>query len=489
MHELVVNDWLDHDYIDRHTDGWPALRERALRAGRRSAPPPTCGIGADEVRELARDYGTTRARGDPPELRHAARARRRQRGARWSPACPASSAPGAHRAGGLLLSARGWVQVRTTPRCSVRTCSAGRTPRTINMSTIGDDLLREASPRSGRGSRPDRLQQQSGGGRAANRRKVARGFRARGPVHRRARAFPDRHRRLRRLRAAGDDAARALRRAHELWPHLPAGQRAGDRAAAARRGPTPRSSASSRARMGFTEPCFADSDEAIGAQALRRRARRLRRRCGATAGCGWPSPDAPFAARRLPDAERPRASSDAPEARASPDYVPPYESRSRRPELAARYPLAMISPPARNFLNSSFVNVKSLRSIEGEPLLEIHPQRRGARAASSTAATSCASSTTAANTAARLQRQRAGARPASSSAWASGGASSAPAGTNVNELTHQRLTDIGRGADVLRLPGGGRGDCCRGAGCLTSAPTRPLEAACDGGRATPARRR
>ena len=41
-------------------------------------------------------------------------------------------------------------------------------------------------------------------------------------------------------------------------------------------------------------------------------------------------------------------------------------------ELAARYPLAMISPPARNFLNSTFVNVKSLRDIEGEPRLEIH---------------------------------------------------------------------------------------------------------------------
>jgi hypothetical protein len=32
----------------------------------------------------------------------------------------------------------------------------------------------------------------------------------------------------------------------------------------------------------------------------------------------------------------------------------------------------MISPPARNFLNSSFVNVQSLRDIEGEPLLEMH---------------------------------------------------------------------------------------------------------------------
>ena len=29
MHELIVHDWLDHDYVQRHTRGWPALRERA----------------------------------------------------------------------------------------------------------------------------------------------------------------------------------------------------------------------------------------------------------------------------------------------------------------------------------------------------------------------------------------------------------------------------------------------------------------------------
>ena len=33
----------------------------------------------------------------------------------------------------------------------------------------------------------------------------------------------------------------------------------------------------------------------------------------------------------------------------------------------------MISPPARHFLNSSFFNVQSLRSVEGEPWLDMHP--------------------------------------------------------------------------------------------------------------------
>jgi anaerobic selenocysteine-containing dehydrogenase len=54
-----------------------------------------------------------------------------------------------------------------------------------------------------------------------------------------------------------------------------------------------------------------------------------------------------------------------------PDYIAPHEDT--RSDLARRFPLAMISPPARNFLNSSFVNVASLRAAEGEPWLDLHP--------------------------------------------------------------------------------------------------------------------
>src|SRR5262249_37006950 len=63
-----------------------------------------------------------------------------------------------------------------------------------------------------------------------------------------------------------------------------------------------------------------------------------------------------------------------------PSYVPPYESEERDPELARRYPLALISPPAHSFLNSTFVNVASLRRAAGKPTLEIHADdatRRG----------------------------------------------------------------------------------------------------------------
>ncbi len=125
-----------------------------------------------------------------------------------------------------------------------------------------------------------------------------------------------------------------------------------------------------------------------------------------------------------------------------PDHLPNYEAAASTPELAARFPLAMISPPARNFLNSSFVNVRSLRDIEGEPLVEIHADDARPRGVAT------------GRDGARLQRPRQLPVQGGRSARARGPASSTGSGvwwrklgaerTNVNELTHQRLTDIGR---------------------------------------------
>lgn len=56
-----------------------------------------------------------------------------------------------------------------------------------------------------------------------------------------------------------------------------------------------------------------------------------------------------------------------------PYYHPPHEDPQTKPELAARYPLQMLTPPSPSFLNSTFVNVDSLRHEAGEPMVEIHP--------------------------------------------------------------------------------------------------------------------
>jgi len=62
-----------------------------------------------------------------------------------------------------------------------------------------------------------------------------------------------------------------------------------------------------------------------------------------------------------------------------PAYTPPAESIERAPALAARYPLTLISSPRHQFLNSTFVNVASLRR-GAEPECILHPadaERRG----------------------------------------------------------------------------------------------------------------
>ncbi len=156
--------------------------------------------------------------------------------------------------------------------------------------------------------------------------------------------------------------------------------------------------------MGFTESCFAESDEEIAAQAFRT--------TGPTANYDWqvakrdgwqridvPAHYAPFADGGFPT---PSGKCEFFSQQLAdmgldplPGYVPPREGPTSNLALAARYPLAMISPPARNFLNSTFVNVQSLRAPRASPRWR-SIRRTRQRAASRTAAR-CACSTTAAN--------------------------------------------------------------------------------------------
>jgi anaerobic selenocysteine-containing dehydrogenase len=62
-----------------------------------------------------------------------------------------------------------------------------------------------------------------------------------------------------------------------------------------------------------------------------------------------------------------------------PAFTPPYEFPENVPELAAKYPLTLISSPRHQFLNSTFVNVDSLR-IRAHPEVLLHTHdaaRRG----------------------------------------------------------------------------------------------------------------
>lgn len=56
-----------------------------------------------------------------------------------------------------------------------------------------------------------------------------------------------------------------------------------------------------------------------------------------------------------------------------PHYIPPHEDPQTKPDLAAKYPLQLITPPTPSFLNSTFVNVDTLRQRAGEPVVEMNP--------------------------------------------------------------------------------------------------------------------
>lgn len=68
MHVLIAEDLIDDDYIARHTLGFEQLRARAAEwTPQRAAE--TCGITADEIIGLARDYGQAAQRGEPVAIR------------------------------------------------------------------------------------------------------------------------------------------------------------------------------------------------------------------------------------------------------------------------------------------------------------------------------------------------------------------------------------------------------------------------------------
>jgi anaerobic selenocysteine-containing dehydrogenase len=125
-----------------------------------------------------------------------------------------------------------------------------------------------------------------------------------------------------------------------------------------------------------------------------------------------------------------------------PTYIAPMESEERSPELACRYPLALICPPAHSFLNSTFVNVTSLRRAAGKPMIEIHAddaQSRGLAGGERVRVYNDRGAFTA--EAVVSDRVRPGVVVAPSVWWGK-----LTDGTNANQTTSQAVTDLGGGA-------------------------------------------
>ena len=203
------------------------------------------------------------------------------------------------------------------------------------------------------------------------------------------------------------------------------------------------------ARMGMDDPCFSESDDELAAQAFNAQdVRAIHFDWESLKRNGWQKlnmPAAPFALGGFPTpsgkCEFYSAAMKADGLDPLPAYIAPYESAASNPELAKRYPLAMISPPARNFLNSTFVNVTSLRGTEGEPHLDIHPTDASARGIGHGDMVRIYNDRGSFTCKARItDKARAGLVVGLSIWWKK----LAGDGKNANEVTSQRLTDMGR---------------------------------------------
>lgn len=440
MHELIQNDLLDHDYLTRYTLGWDALRERAL-----SWPPErvaaVCGITPEQVRDLARSYGSGLQTGQKAAIRMNYGLQRVHGGAnavRLIASLPALIGAWRHRAGGVLLSNSGAfpVQRAALQRPDLLT---GSTPRCINMSTIGDDLLRPSSATFGPAIEGIVVYNSNPVAVAPESAKVVQGF-ARADLFTVV---------LEHFQTDTADYADYILPATTQLEHWDVHSAYGhtdvllNRPAIAPLGNAKTNTQIFRElsqHMGFDDPCFGDSDEAICRQAYGDGVDfdALLTHGFATLN----TPEARFAHGNFPT---PSGKCEFFSARLAargldglPDHVPNHEAAN----ISATYPLAMISPPARNFLNSSFVNVKSLRDMEGKPLLEIHPLDAAARGIADGDVVRVFNDRGAHHCHARLtDRARPGVVIGLGVWWRKFGLN----GTNVNQLTSQNLTDLGHG--------------------------------------------
>jgi anaerobic selenocysteine-containing dehydrogenase len=445
MHVLIAEDLLDHDYIASHTLGFEQLKQRAAEW-----PPQrvaeVCGITVEEVVDLARLYGRHARDGEGAAIRINYGLQRVRGGgmAVRNIAClPALVGAWRNPAGGIQLSSSGSFPINRarSQRPDLRKAPA----RTINMTTIGDDLLRDSSSAFGPkveavivyNSNPLAIAPESA--------KVAQGF-AREDLFTVV---------LEQFETDTVDYADIVLPATTQLEHIDAHASYGhlymmaNNAAIAPLGEAKPNTEIFRllsARMGFDDPCFSDSDDALAAQAFDMRTVQVD--WDSLKQKGWqrlPMPDAPFAngGFHTPSGkcEFYSAAMAADGLDPLPDYIAPYESVASNPALAARYPLAMISPPARNFLNSTFVNVKSLRAAEGEPHLDIHPEDGAARGIVDGDMVRIFNDRGSFMATARVtSKARLGLVVGLSVWWKK----LAHDGKNANEVTSQRLTDMGR---------------------------------------------
>jgi len=376
MHVLVTEGLTDEAYLAAHTVGWPALRERAM------AYPPErvaaiTGLAADEIVRLARQYGGTKR----AVIRVNYGMQRHSNGGmmiRTICCLPALTGSYGTLGGGLTLSTSGGKRLNDAAlqRPDLRATPA----RHINMIGLGDALTGDLDPpvkalfvynANPASSTPD------GGPVKAGLMRDDLFLVVHDPFFSDTAMYADIL-----LPATTQLEHMDLHGAYGTY-YISLNQQA-----IAPLGQSVRNTELFRllaARMGFTEDAFRDTDEDLVDQALSSdhphmrgitRERLMRDGFARLNMAPDGEPFVPFADGIFPtpsgkiemfSAELEAAGFDP-----LPTHTPLAESAEATPELAARYPLALLTPSTHHFLNTTFGNVPSLERREGTPFIELN---------------------------------------------------------------------------------------------------------------------
>ena len=442
MHVLFRDNLADRGYLSEMTIGWEELRERVLNEYAPSRVAEICRIPAETIEHLARRYGTTR----PAFIRLNYGLQRHAGGGsavRAISILPAVTGAWDDVGGGAMLSTSGTFSALDTTTLQ-RTDLIPPNTRTINMTRLGEALTRIDNPRVmamiNYNSNPATI--------APDRENVLAGLR-------REDLFTVV---LEHFQTDTADYADVLLPATTQLEHEDVHRAYGHtftmfnaRAIEPLGEALPNTEIFRRiaARMNLDFPELQESDETMMRQVLAKMPftlEELRERSWIRLDIA--SPHLPY--RRGSRVPTPSGRIDIDSARAAasgvdriPEYVPPYESEERDPELVRRYPLALLSPPAHSFLNSTFVNVASLRRAAGKPTLEIHADDARARGIESGVKVSIFNDRGAFTAEAVItDRVRPGVVSAPSVWWGK----LTDDKNNANHTTSQALTDLGNGA-------------------------------------------
>ncbi|HEX6692663.1 MAG TPA: molybdopterin oxidoreductase family protein [Burkholderiales bacterium] len=444
MHVLIAEDLIDRDYVERYTIGFDALKKRVLEEYSPARAAQICGISVEEVVGLARDYGRTR----PAGIRLNYGMQRHAGGgiaARTIACLPALVGAWRDPAGGIVLSTADFYGFdhAALERPDLLKTKA----RSINQSALGDALTSGKPPVRALvvyNNNPVAVCPDSS--------KVIAGFSREDLFTVVMDSFmtdtadyadivlpattqlehDDVHKSYGHLYVLANN--QAIQPVGESLPNIEVFRRLA-------------------ARMGFEDACFRDSDDDVARQALGSGHRNLAAISWESLKArGWqrlgvPERFAPFAAGGFPTPSGKCEFHSEALAKQGidplPFYNPPAESASSNPRLAAKYPLSFLSPPRRNFLNSSFANLPRFREDDKEPEIELHSDDAAARGLRDGDPVRVFNDRGSFRAVARVNgKPRRGVAVALSVWWKKFNAE----GKNANDLTSQRTADLGGAA-------------------------------------------